>query len=335
MFRALNLATLLSLYTSLAIAGHIGGYNYEKPALSIVTGPANLGHGHSFGPIPTIKPLPPVPALPPLPTPRPKGQIVQTQTLYQTHPVTPQTPVSTYLPTAGTAIGKIAQQYQSPASPPTASQSLGATGPQTFSVSAPSGPSSGLGSNLPNPAPAPAQPLRVPFGKQAIISFPARADNEASYEANSRPLKQYAVIEIIDNDIEQNNQPFLSSPFIDTFRAHIGASGTGATPEPLGGGSIQFGSRSSAALLGQQNLSSQLRSNDAVALGSGGLGFIRLANGNVYLGSGSLGYISGQQHSQSINEARTRTGAPQPDPLHFGHGPLGTPTKVNRFFYKF
>ncbi|KAM7353428.1 uncharacterized protein ACRADG_005495 [Cochliomyia hominivorax] len=333
MFRVLSITTLLSLYINLVAAGHIGGYNYEKPAVStgLITAPANLNHGHSFGPIPTITPLPPVPALPPLPTPRPKAQIVQTQTLYQTHPVTTRKPLSTYLPSSGSSAGKIAKQYQSPglqSPPPPPAPAVGLSSPSAPSTG--SGASTGLGSNLPNPAPAPAQPLRVPFGKQAVISFPSGAASEATYQANGRQLKQYAVIEIIDNDIEQNTQPFLNSPFIDTFRAHIGASGTGATPEPLGGGAIQIGSRSSASVLGQQSLA-----NDAIALGSGGLGFIRLANGNVYLGSGSLGYISSQQHSQSINEARTRTGAPQPDPLHFGHGPLGNPNQVNRYFYKF
>ncbi|XP_046812366.1 flocculation protein FLO11 [Lucilia cuprina] len=321
MLKLLSLATLLTFSITIAAAGNVDGYHYDKPTISLglVSHPTNLAHGHSFGPLPTTQPLPPVPSIPALPTARAnKGPIVQTRTLLQTHPATTTTQIvpSTYLPSPGTAVTKIAQQYQTPGlqSPPsrpaTSTPSAPAVRSTTngFGFSTRSTVGTSLNPTVHKPAPPPSQPLRVPFGKQ------------------------YAVIEIIDNDLEQNNQPFLSSPFIDTFRAHIGASGTGATPGPVGG--IQIGTRSGANLLGQQRSSAQSSSGDAVALGSGGLGFIRLANGNVYLGSGSLGYISGQQHSQEINEARTRTGAPQPDPLHFGHGALGTPP-FHRFVYRF
>jgi hypothetical protein len=57
-----------------------------------------------------------------------------------------------------------------------------------------------------------------------------------------------------------------------------------------------------------------------IALGSGGLGFIRLPNGQIHLGSGSLGYISHKEHYDSTLESQNRKQRPHNgDSLTFRH----------------
>ncbi|XP_064541859.1 uncharacterized protein LOC135430950 [Drosophila montana] len=293
------------------------GYHYDRPgtAPSAPSGPdTSIYTGHHFAPLPTVQPLPPVPALPPLPTahvpiprsrPQPTGSIL-----------------SRYLPAQPAA--PIVSSYSSPSfGSPQSSISYHGQAGHFGQQSAPQLLQQPI--HVPS-APAAAQPLRIPYGKQALF-----APGE-SYVANGRQLKQYAVIEIIDNDINDNPAPFLSSGFFDRYRAHLGATGTGAT-----GSGLQLDSRANALILEQQALSLQPRSQnqnqgqtDAIALGSGGLGYIRLPNGNVYLGSGSLGYISGQQRVASVLDARTRSESTS-DALHFGHGPLGGADNFLRF----
>uniref|UniRef100_A0A1A9ZCU4 DUF4774 domain-containing protein n=1 Tax=Glossina pallidipes TaxID=7398 RepID=A0A1A9ZCU4_GLOPL len=334
----LTFATLTVTYIApFTEAGFGNGYSYQKPASS-------GSGGHHFSTLPTVRPLPPVPDLPalkffsPKPTPGPTSKII-TQSLLQLHPPASSAKLITtqYLPPRA-SYPRVEQNYQAPSLlPPSIFPSLHSLAPSAPTV--PSAPSaapiySGPANRAPQtftptaptnfaaqaPSTAAAPPLRIPFGKTAVISFPqlpsggsgvSAPGNVDFYEVNGRQLKQYAVVEIIDNDIEQNPLlPFAHAPFFDGYRAR------------------QFDPLLSRQ---QQQRSSVAVSNpgDAVALGSGGLGFIRLANGNVYLGSGSLGYISSQQHSQSLTEARTRSGAPQPDALHFGHGPLGgTPITI-------
>lgn len=321
-----QLLLLLALHPLLIFA-EPAGYHYDRPtrptgpsALAAPGLPGSIYTGHHFAPLPTVQPLPPVPALPPLPTarvPLPRSRPLATSPaagiLNRYLPASSATPptsslVSTFLP----------PPY---ATAPITSISYHGVAPQSVSlqqpINVPSGPA----------ATTPAQPLRVPYGKQALFS-PGE-----SYVANGRQLKQYSVIEIIDNDIDEQPAPFLRSNFFDRYRAHLGATGTGAS-----GSGVQLDSRANALVLEQQALGVQPRfggqgragQSDAIALGSGGLGYIRLPNGNVYLGSGSLGYISGQQRVASVLDARTRSEATS-DALHFGHGPLGGADNFLRF----
>ncbi|XP_037959928.1 uncharacterized protein LOC119689220 [Teleopsis dalmanni] len=312
---ALIISTIIMLNMQQTfVAG--AGYHYERPAASLPAGRTE----HVFGPIPTIQPLPPIPALPPLPTARSKFPLQPQTLLFHTAQPTiaPRQSLGTlFIPPTAPATFTVTNAQQPQAFvgfiPPTASATFG----------------SGVG--VAAGAPPTAPPLRIPFGKQAVIHLPT-ADERDFYVVNGRQLKQYAVIEIIDNDIEQSVQPFLSGPTYDLNRARIGASGTGAlSPLPSTQG-LQIGSRSSALLVEQQRVEQPTQSvDDPITLGSGGLGYVRLPNGNVYLGSGSLGYISAQQRSRFVMDARTRTGANAPSPLHFGHGALGGTSNVFRF----
>jgi len=308
---------MLLLLSLQSISAEPVGYHYDRPTPhsgpSGPSGPATSVYtGHHFAPLPTVQPLPPVPALPALPTarvPHPRSHYLAPSAA----PPPARSIVSTYLPPSLAA--PLASISYHGVAPPQQQQQQQHSGPAPQLFQQPIHVTS---------APAAPQPLRIPFGKHALIS-PGE-----SYVANGRQLKQYAVIEIIDNDIDDSPAPFLSSNFFDRYRAHVGASGTGATPNGL-----QLGSRANSLVLEQQALSVQPRfqnqgTNDAIALGSGGLGFVRLPNGNVYLGSGSLGYISGQQRVASVLDARTRSEATS-DALHFGHGPLGGADNFLRF----
>ncbi|XP_005175939.1 uncharacterized protein LOC101893121 [Musca domestica] len=298
------------------------GYAYAKPAAT----------GHFFPPLPTVKPLPAVPDLPPLPTARPKVTLTQ-QALYQTHPTPGHgAPHTTLLPATfkPTDIDKIAQQYR-PSSAPTSTggtSGYGVTGSGNGgSYSQPTAPSGGgeillgtfgppTGSAALDPNAPAQQPLRIPFGKTAII-------HPAGTGGGERPLKQYSVIEIIDNDIAQNNQPFLPPLVHDDFRALIGATGTGAIA-PLTTG-FQFESKANSNVVAQQQQQeyhTSFRSSGQIALGSGGLGLVRLPDGKIHLGSGSLGYISNDMVRHNANEARTRSEMARASALHFGHGSL-------------
>lgn len=66
----------------------------------------------------------------------------------------------------------------------------------------------------------------------------------------------------------------------------------------------------------QQQRSFQSRPQ-AIALGSGSLGYIQLPNGSIFIGSGSLGYIDGQQRANDIANVRNRKSS-APSPLVFG-----------------
>ncbi|KAH8350637.1 hypothetical protein KR067_013127 [Drosophila pandora] len=322
MFHGVAFLGLSLLLTLIRLDGaRAVGYHYDRPTRPTApSGPGpNIYSGHQFSALPTIHPLPPIPALPPLPTARvpiPRSRPTAPATSIVSQYRQPTAPVaSTYIPPS--VVSPIASisfhgtptlkpVYGPPPPPiPTAVTPI---------VVAPTGPSA--------PVPAGGN-LRIPFGKQALIS-PGE-----SYIANGRQLKQYAVIEIIDNDIDETPGPFLSgSSFFDRYGAHVGA--------PTANG-IQLDSRANSLLLEQQQLAIQPRAGaqpaaggDAIALGSGGLGFVRLPNGNVYLGSGSLGYISGQQRVASVLDARTRSESTS-DALHFGHGPLGGVDNLLRF----
>ncbi|XP_017003974.2 uncharacterized protein [Drosophila takahashii] len=320
-YHRLSILGLLLLSSAICAQPDVG-YHYNRPtrptAPSAPSGPGNVYTGHQFSALPTVHPLPPIPALPPLPTAR--VPIPRSRPTVISHYLPPKPVVSTYIPPPAAApISSISfhgaptfKPIYGPPPPPRISQPLSTLATPIV---------------VPPTGPAPLVPeggnLRIPFGKQALIS-PGE-----SYVSNGRQLKQYAVIEIIDNDIDETPAPFLSgSSFFDRFGAHVGA--------PSAAGGIQIDSRANSLLLEQQQLAIQPRSQggppggDAIALGSGGLGFVRLPNGNVYLGSGSLGYISGQQRVASVLEARTRSET-NSDALHFGHGPLGGVDNLLRF----
>ncbi|XP_055838589.1 putative mediator of RNA polymerase II transcription subunit 29 [Episyrphus balteatus] len=141
------------------------------------------------------------------------------------------------------------------------------------------------------------------------------------YVVDGRPLKQYKVYEHIDNDIEEEVHNFLPSNFfLNSYHSMIGDT------HPLGE-DVQVQNRASSFQQRSQLISQP--TPNTVALGSGGLGFVKLPNGNVYLGSGSLGYISSLQHSQDVQDLRSRTSSSGPDALHFGHGSLS-----DSFYYR-
>ncbi|EDX03623.1 protein transport protein sec31 [Drosophila simulans] len=315
-----RLSTLGLLILSLVLAKADVGYHYNRPtrptAPSAPSGAGAVYTGHQFSALPTIHPLPPIPALPPLPTARvpiPRSRPSAPAASIVSHYLPPKPVVSTYIPPPAAAPISSISFHGTPTFKPI----YGPPPPARTSLATPI--------VVPPTGPAPLTAggnLRIPFGKQALIS-PGE-----SYVANGRQLKQYAVIEIIDNDIDETPAPFLSgTSFFDRYGAHVGA--------PSANG-IQLDSRANSLLLEQQQLAIQPRSQggasggDAIALGSGGLGFVRLPNGNVYLGSGSLGYISGQQRVASVLEARTRSESTS-DALHFGHGPLGGVDNLLRF----
>ncbi|XP_075152617.1 uncharacterized protein LOC142226463 [Haematobia irritans] len=306
-------------------------YSYEKPSRPISDGHTYeqaASGGHYFPALPTIKPLPAVPNLPPLPTGRPKVSVNQ-QTLYQTHPTLGG---NTYTIPSGAGVGKIAQQYIPPSgaiyntrpqSSPTPSFGISGSGGSYGSAQTTGSGDSGLllGTFTPGHNNAPTtQPLRVPFGGTAVI-HPLPVQHNP---LDGRPLKQYAVIEIIDNDLKQNTEPFLQTPVRNDFRALFGATGTGASAPALSG--VQIDSRANFNILEQQRLALSQGNDNQIALGSGGLGLVRLPDGKIHLGSGSLGYISNQMVRANANDARTRSELARADALHFGHGSLAQST---------
>ncbi|XP_067626014.1 uncharacterized protein [Eurosta solidaginis] len=314
----LTVATILLLLLSHVNAG---GYHYNPPTPQSTPLHAviNTNSGHYFAPIPTTAPLPPVPSIPPLPKAPARTQ-PQVQTVVHVH----QNPPRQQRPQVGHTASSVqlpanfntGYNYLRPASPHAPSQAplIGFQfTPST--ASAPSGP-----------------PLRIPFGKQPIISYVGDPDDKI-YEVNGRQLKQYAVVEFVDNDISQDTKPFLTQSFVNNYRALVGASGTGAiAPLPS---SMQLASTANVILLEQQRLaqqgSSAGRRGDTIALGSGGIGFVRLPDGTISLGSGSLNFVTAQQHLEDLRNARTRSEL-QRDALHFGHGPFEEPS--NRFLFK-
>ncbi|XP_017464944.1 PREDICTED: uncharacterized protein LOC108358236 [Rhagoletis zephyria] len=336
------------------------GYHYDPPALLTAPSAPQPSRGHYFAPIPTTAPLPPVPALPQLPTGRPQLQPLpptapparpQVQTLIQVHPAAPRPtkapapqqrpptyrpgPFNTFagnyrepsfqlrngFPTANGAAGRQPSFGPTGSSPPV----IGFHYPRS-TASAPSAsglfiPASLQQQQQQQPQP---QPLRVPFGQQPVFNYVTGPDS-GFYVVNGRQLKQYAVVEFVDNDISQDTKPFLSQAFVNNYRAQVGASGTGAiAPLPS---SMQLDSTANAILREQQRLGLQGDSarGGSIALGSGGIGFVRLPDGSVTLGSGSLNFVTAQQHLADQRAARTRSEI-QRDPLHFGHGPFEEPS---------
>ncbi|XP_055920716.1 uncharacterized protein LOC129952244 [Eupeodes corollae] len=159
----------------------------------------------------------------------------------------------------------------------------------------------------------------IPYGQKT--STAGLLASPEIYVVDGRQLKQYKVYEHIDNDIDQEVHNFLPADFfLNTYHSMIGDT------HPLGE-DVQVQSRPPSF----QQRSQQIRQQtpNTVALGSGGLGFVKLPNGNVYLGSGSLGYISSLQHSQDVQDLRSRSSLSAPDALHFGHGPLS-----DSFYYR-
>lgn len=338
MFTPTPVRRLVAASALLLLFSHVNanGYHYGPPTQPSAPArpPPNSNSGHYFGTIPTTAPLPPVPALPALPTGRPRVENflpaappsrTQTQTIIQVHPSTsaaPQQlrPSSPYNSFAG-GYGEPQPQAQPPQGggyfylPPTGSAPSAPSAPGRF----PAGPLQ-------------PQPLRVPFGQQAIYKIGNGIGPDGDfYVVNGRQLKQYAVVEYVDNDISQDTKPFLSQSFLNNYRALVGASGTGAiAPLPS---AMQLDSTANAILREQQRLAFRGATSrgDTIALGSGGIGFVRLPDGSVTLGSGSLNFVTGQQHLADLRNARTRSES-QRDPLHFGHGPLEDPN--NRFLFK-
>ncbi|XP_011187137.2 protein diaphanous homolog 1 [Zeugodacus cucurbitae] len=330
---------LVAVSALLLVLRHVNaeGYHYGPPSAP-ARPPPNSNSGHFFAPIPTIAPLPPVPTLPALPTGRPRVQNflpapparTQTQTLLQVHPASsgaPRPAPPQQLRPSGPYNG-FAGNFgdRQPAQP----QQGGGYhyGPPTGSApSAPSAPG-----RFPPTGPLQPQPVRVPFGQQPIYKFGNDLGPDGNfYVVNGRQLKQYAVVEYVDNDISQDTKPFLSQSFVNNYRALVGASGTGAiAPLPS---AMQLDSTADAILREQQRLEFRGATSrgDTIALGSGGIGFVRLPDGSVTLGSGSLNFVTGQQHLADLRDARTRSES-QSDPLHFGHGPLEFTN--NRFLFK-
>lgn len=241
-YHRLNILGLLIL--SLVLAKADVGYHYSRPtrptAPSAPSGAGSVYTGHQFSALPTIHPLPPIPALPPLPTARvpiPRSRPSAPAASIVSHYLPPKPVVSTYIPPPAAAPISSISFHGTPTFKPI----YGPPPPARTSLATPI--------VVPPTGPAPLTAggnLRIPFGKQALIS-PGE-----SYVANGRQLKQYAVIEIIDNDIDETPAPFLSgTSFFDRYGAHVGA--------PSANG-IQLDSRANSLLLEQQQLAIQPRS---------------------------------------------------------------------------
>ncbi|XP_014103095.1 uncharacterized protein [Bactrocera oleae] len=317
---------LVAASALLLLFSHVNanGYHYGPPTAPSAPARPPSNAGHYFGSIPTVAPLPPVPSLPALPTGRPRVQNflpgppparTQTQTIVQVHPslsveLRPSGPYNSFAGNYGDRL---------PAQP----QQTGGYhyGPPTAST--PSAPSSSGGFLQ---GPLQPQPVRVPFGQQPIYKIGNDLGPDGDfYVVNGRQLKQYAVVEFVDNDISQDTKPFLTQSFVNNYRALVGASGTGAiAPLPS---AMQLDSAANAILREQQRLAFKgaTTRGDTIALGSGGIGYVRLPDGSITLGSGSLNFVTGQQHLSDLRNARTRSES-QRDPLHFGHGPLEDPS---------
>lgn len=270
---------------------------------------------HNFGPLPTLVPLPPIPPLPALPTPTSgsvspsKVFVSQSAPLVQVHP---------------SPVAKVVQQYRAP--PSTLRPVYSAAPPSSVLPSTVETVVLSYGKptlvTFPETV-APSAPAAIPSSSSSLPPiFTTTSNNKLIVGLPERRTTQYDVMEVIDNDIEREMvSTVLNTPFIDGYRARYGLT-RGSTIQDL-------------ALLTQELQGIHQRLNaglmnpaDTVALGSGGLGFVRLPNGNIFLGSGSLGYISGSQHNQSVADARTRAENATPDPLHFGHGPRPLPSNV-------
>ncbi|XP_058822832.1 uncharacterized protein LOC131684191 [Topomyia yanbarensis] len=143
-------------------------------------------------------------------------------------------------------------------------------------------------------------------------------NDEETYIADGRILKQYSVLEHHADDIERHRllQPDTYNPSPSYFSNEL----PDVYNRPLNlaySTTIGFNPRLGLPL---NNHSPLLTKNHGpVALGSGSLGYIHGPNG-VALGSGSLGYISHQQHRESLSEISARKNQKhRPGPLHFGH----------------
>uniref|UniRef100_A0A0K8VX23 Uncharacterized protein n=1 Tax=Bactrocera latifrons TaxID=174628 RepID=A0A0K8VX23_BACLA len=317
----------------LLLCSHVNadGYHYGPPTAPSAPARPPSNSGHYFGPIPTIAPLPPIPALPALPTGRPRVQHflpgppptrTQTQTIVQVHPgssAAPRPATPQQLPPSGPYNSFGGNFGERLPAQPTQGGGYHYGPPTALTPSAPSGPG-----GFPQ-GPLQPQPVRVPFGQQPIYKIGNDlGPDDDFYVVNGRQLKQYAVVEFVDNDISQDTKPFLTQSFVNNYRAFVGASGTGAiAPLPS---AMQLDSAANAILREQQRLAFRgaTARGDTIALGSGGIGYVRLPDGSITLGSGSLNFVTGQQHLSELRNARTRSES-QRDPLHFGHGPLEDP----------
>ncbi|XP_058452710.1 uncharacterized protein LOC131431170 [Malaya genurostris] len=142
-------------------------------------------------------------------------------------------------------------------------------------------------------------------------------NDEETYIADGRILKQYSVLEHHPEEIERHRllQPdnldpsFYNTEFPPTVYNR-----------PLNlpySTTIGFNPRLGLPLTNRSPLLT--KNHGPVALGSGSLGYIHGPNG-VALGSGSLGYVSHQQHRDSLSEILARRSQiRKPGPLQFGH----------------
>lgn len=144
--------------------------------------------------------------------------------------------------------------------------------------------------------------------------------DEATYVADGRILKQYAVTEHHPEEIERNrllqSNEYRSGPsyFDSSFQPVLSQFDLPYSPASIG-----FNPRFGVPLNSHHQSPLLTRNHGPVALGSGSIGYIHGPNG-VALGSGSLGYISHKQHRDSLQELVERKSRKhRPSPLHFGH----------------
>lgn len=142
--------------------------------------------------------------------------------------------------------------------------------------------------------------------------------DETTYIADGRILKQYSVTEHHPEEVERNrllqSNEFRSahSFFDDRFQPILNQFDYSPYPTATIGFNPRFG-------LPLDHSPLLTRNHGPVALGSGSIGYIHGPNG-VTIGSGSLGYISHKQHRESLQELIERKSRKhRPGPLHFGH----------------
>lgn len=141
-----------------------------------------------------------------------------------------------------------------------------------------------------------------------IVNAQFRQLNEVEYIVNGRILKQYLVMEDLDDD--NSIDSFLNSPQRHPLGPFL----------PPNFNIVKPNRPTNLGFPIQSNALRRTQSPPAVALGSGSLGYIRLPNGSIFIGSGSLGYIDSQQRANDIQSVRNRQ-SPRPSPLSFGQTP--------------
>lgn len=145
--------------------------------------------------------------------------------------------------------------------------------------------------------------------------------DETTYIADGRILKQYSVTEHHPEEVERNrllqsNEYRSSQSFFDgSFQPILNQ----FDYSPYPSATIGFNPRFGLPLDSHHHSPLLTRNHGPVALGSGSIGYIHGPNG-VAIGSGSLGYISHKQHRESLQELVLRKSRKhRPGPLHFGH----------------